>query len=196
MPILTHRIGGTMAVRMNRRMLHISVLHIDTNLINARQKLESVNQLERWYADEVILINMSSIAHAEAQADGNERRTRKANSQIFTVTPAAGDDDPDFKQVETALFPQGAEDKNQRNDVRIICETARYGAILVTSDGASKSQPGGILGNRDKLRHLVRVMSPDEAVDFVRDEIRDRDKFNERVLKEFGGELPPWTGKD
>jgi hypothetical protein len=40
-------------------MLYIPVLHIDTNLINARQKLDAVNQLERWYADRIILIHMS-----------------------------------------------------------------------------------------------------------------------------------------
>jgi hypothetical protein len=33
-------------------MLYIPVLHIDTNLINAPQKLPAVNQLKQWYADE------------------------------------------------------------------------------------------------------------------------------------------------
>ena len=54
---------------MKRRLLYIPVLHIDTNLINARQKLADVNQLEKWCDDEVILINMSATAHGEAQAD-------------------------------------------------------------------------------------------------------------------------------
>src|SRR5262245_4868990 len=71
---------------MNRRLLYIPVLHIDTNLINARQKLDAVNKLERWFEDEVILINISSIAHGEAKADSDERRTRKANQQIYTTT--------------------------------------------------------------------------------------------------------------
>lgn len=31
-----------------RRMLYVPVLHIETNLVNARQKLAAVNQLERW----------------------------------------------------------------------------------------------------------------------------------------------------
>ena len=72
---------------MERRLLYIPVLHIDTNLINARQKLAAINQLEKWYEDEVILINMSATAHGEAQADGNAIRTRKANQNIFTATP-------------------------------------------------------------------------------------------------------------
>jgi hypothetical protein len=80
--------------------------------------------------------------------------------------------------------------------VRIVCEAAKYGAILVTGDGGSKTQPGGILGNRHKLKNVVKILSPDEAMDFVRHRIRERDEFNIRFVKEFGGELPPWTGCD
>lgn len=177
-------------------MLYIPVLHIDTNLINARQKSAAVNQLERWYDDEVILINMSATAHGEAQADGNAMRTRKANQNIFTATPPVAPSDPFFKKVESALFPEDARDENQLNDVRIVCEAAKYAAILVTSDGGSKTQPGGILGNRHKLNNIVKILSPDEAVDFVRQKIQERDEFNVRVAKESGGEPPPWTGHD
>ena len=183
-------------MQLERRMLYIPVLHIDTNLINAQQRLLAVNQLERWYADEVILINISATSHSEAQADGNELRVRKANQQIYTATPAANAADPLYTKVEAALFPDGAKDENQRNDVRIVCETAKYAAILVTADGASKTQPGGILGNRHKLEGFVRILSPDEAVAFVRDKIRERDEFNTQFVKEFGGQLPTWTGKD
>ena len=63
-----------MTFHMERRLLYIPVLHINTNLntnlINARQKLPAVNQLEKWFKDEVILINVSATAHGEAQADG------------------------------------------------------------------------------------------------------------------------------
>jgi len=184
-----------MTIRMERRLLYI-VLHIDTNLINARQKLAAVNQLEKWYDDEVILINMSATAHGEAQADGNAMRTRKANQNIFTATPPVAPTDPLCKKVESALFLDGARDENQLNDVRIVCEAAKYAAILVTGDGGSKTQPGGILGNRHKLKDIVKILSPDEAVDFVRQKIQERDEFNVRFVKEFGSELPPWTGHD
>lgn len=186
----------TPANQMERRLLYIPVLHIDTNLINARQKLPAVNQLEKWFEDEVILINMSATAHGEAKADGHTMRTRKANQNIFTATPPVKPSDPLYQKVESALFPDGARDENQRNDVRIVCEAAKYAAILVTGDGGSKTQPGGMLGNRDKLKGLVQILAPDEAVDFVRQKIRERDEFNVRFVKEFGGELPPWTGRD
>ena len=191
-------VESAMTIRMERRLLYIPVLHIDTNLINARQKLAAVNQLEKWYDDEVILINMSATAHREAQADGNAMRTRKANQNIFTATPPVEPTDPLFKKVESALFPDGARDENQLNDVRIVCEAAKYAAILVTGDGGSKTQPGGILGNRHKLKDFMRILilSPDEALDFVRQKIQERDEFNVQFVKEFGGELPPWTGHD
>ena len=181
---------------MKRRLLYIPVLHIDTNLINARQKLADVNQLEKWCDDEVILINMSATAHGEAQADGNAMRTRKANQNIFTETPPVESNDPQFRKVERELFPDGARDENQLNDVRIVCEAAKYAAILVTGDGGSKKQPGGIRGNRHKLKDFVKILSPDEAVDFVRQKIQERDDFNVRFVEEFGGKLPPWTGHD
>lgn len=179
-------------------MLYIPILHIDTNLINSRQKLAAVNQLEKWFHDGVILINMSGTAHAEAQAGNNALRVAKANQQIFTVTPAADPADAQFKEVEDILFQGGARDENQRNDVRIVIDTIHYQAILVTADGGSKRQAGGILGNRDKLwdRYRVQIFSPDEAIEYVRHKIRERDSFNERVAGEYGGTLPQWAGKD
>jgi hypothetical protein len=183
---------------MERRLLYIPVLHIDTNLINARQKLDTVNQLEKWFADVVILINMSGTAHSEAQAGGNPQRSRKANQQIFTVTPPVHPDEARFKAIEGVLFPDGAKDENQRNDVRIVADAIHYVAILVTQDGGSKSQPGGLLGNRDTLskRFSIQILTADEAVIFVREKIQERDDFNRRIVREFGGELPDWTGKD
>ena len=55
-------------VAMQRRMLYTPVFHLDANLINARQKLDEANQLEKWRDDDVICLVMASIAHAEAQA--------------------------------------------------------------------------------------------------------------------------------
>jgi hypothetical protein len=60
---------------LERRRLYIPVLHIDTNLINARQRLPAVNRLEKWYADGVILINMEGTVRQEALAGNDARRT-------------------------------------------------------------------------------------------------------------------------
>jgi predicted nucleic acid-binding protein len=183
---------------MKRRLLYTPVLHIDTNLINARRKLAAVNKLEKWFADGVILINMSGAARGEALAGGNAQRSEKANQQLFTMTSPAQPDEARFKAIESVLFPGGAKDENQKNDVRIVADAIHYAAILVTQDGGSKSQPGGILGNRDSLatRFAIRILTPDEAVAFVEDKIRERDDFTRESVRQFGGKLPGWTGKD
>ena len=185
-----------MAIEMQRRALYIPVLQIDANLINARQKLPSVTQLEKWADDGIICINMSSTARNEARAGYNSNRTRKADEQIHTLTPAAKANDPIYRKIEAAIFPGGAKNKNQYNDIKIVYEAAKYTAILVTGDGGSKNKPGGILGNRHKLRGMLKILSPEEAVSFIRSKIQERDNFNRRFVNEFGGELPEWTGGD
>jgi hypothetical protein len=186
-----------MTIEMLRRMLYTPVFHIDTNLINARGKLSAMNQIEKWAEEELILVNMSGVSFKEAQAGGNSARTKKALSQIFTLTDEKiNPNDPLYRKIEAALFPEGAKTNNERNDVKIIYEAAYYAAILVTRDGGSRTQPGGILGNRDKLKDIVKILSDFEAVAFIREKISERDEFNQRVSLEFGVDLPEWTGKD
>lgn len=178
-------------------MLYTPVFHIDTNLINARGKLESMNQIERWAKEELILVNMSGVSFKEAQAGGDLARTKKALSQIFTLTDQDIDpNNPLYRKIEAVLFPEGAKTDNERNDVKIVYEAAHYAAILVTRDGDSKTQPGGILGNRASLKDVVKILSDSEAVVFIRTKIAERDDFNRRVNREFGVDLPEWTGKD
>ena len=182
---------------MNPRLLYIPNLHIDTNLINTRQKLLAVNQLEKWYEDRVIIINLSSTSRNEALNGNYVPRIRKVNKQIYTTTPPVEPSDPNFSKVERALFSDGARDNNQRNDVRIVCDAIKYQAILVTNDGGSKKQPGGIIGNREKLKKLIEyIFTPDEAVTYIRKKIKERDERNIQFAKKFGEELPSWTGKD
>jgi len=184
-------------IKMMRREPYMPVIHIDTNLINSRGKLDAMNRLERWADDGLIVINISDTGMSEALAGNDVQRTRKALAQIYTINNISPDtSDPIYKKIESALFPGGATTQNQRNDVAIVCEAAKWGAILVTGDGASKSQPGGILGNRDKIKDYVKIMTADETVAFVRNKLDERDEFNRRVVSECGGELPEWTGKD
>jgi hypothetical protein len=182
---------------MLRRMLYVPIFHIDTNMINARGKLDTMNQIEKWAEKELILVNMSGVSFKEAQAGGNLARTKKALSHIFTMTDDnINPDDPLYRKIEESVFPRGAKTTNECNDIKIIYDAAHYQAILVTRDGGSRKQPGGILGNRDKLKDIVKILSDAEAAEFIRNKITDRDEFNRRVNKELGIELPAWTGKD
>ena len=175
-------------------MLYLMV-HIDTNLIKARQRDVDVNQLERWHQQGVLQICMAGTAWHEAQAGEDQLRIRKAGQQIYTATEAVEPTSVEFRRVESVLFPEGANTQNKRNDVRIVCDAAKYGAILVTNDGGSKKQPGGILGNRDRLGGSPVIKSPKEMVAYVKQKISERDQFNQAIHLHTGQSLPDWDGQ-
>jgi hypothetical protein len=172
--------------------------YIDTNRINARQGLPNMNQLEKWHENRVISIQMAEEAHDEAIRGHSPERTRKARRYIYsTVTRSMQAQYRHIlKDIESILFPGGAQTASQVNDVRIVFNAAYYMAILVTNDGDSSTQPHGILGNRDKLREHVKVMRDSEAVEFVRGQIRQRDERARKVASMTGQPLPEWVGKD
>ena len=188
-------------VNMQRRMLYTPVFHLDANLINARQKLEAVNQLEKWRDEEVICLVMADVAHTEAQAGAGanaEARKRKAASHIFTINDAGeAKEDGTFTKVEKLLWGETVND-NQANDVEVVCEAIKWHAILVTKDGGSESQPGGILGNREELYRQfgVLIYRPEEAVECIRSKVTERDEFNAQVAALTGQPAPGWTGQD
>lgn len=181
----------------DRRFVHVSI-HLDANRINARGQLPKVNQLERWRDDGVILMQMSRTAQGEAAAGHSSLRSLKAHTHIFTLTGDLISSERDQRAaIARALFPDGASNANEENDVDVVFNAAKYEAILVTADGGSKRQPGGILGNRSRLRALgVTVMTDFEAVAFVRAKIRDRDERVEWRAQRDGTPRPSWVGAD
>ena len=182
---------------MERRRLYTPIFHIDTNMINARGKLPAMNKIEAWAENEIILINMSNASFTEAQAGNNLSRIKKALLQIFTlIDNGITESDAMFQNVSNALFPDGIEDDNQRNDVVIVCDAIKNNAILITNDGGSKKQPGGILGNAHKLKDYVKIMRDTEAIEFINSQITRRDNINKQVADHTGEALPEWTGKD
>jgi hypothetical protein len=171
---------------------------IDANRINARQADPYMNQLEKWRDSEVIELIMSESSHQEARAGGDLRRARKASTQIYSMTMAstAGEQE-ELLTIEKILFPGGALTESQRNDVDIVFNSVKYRRILITADGGSRRQPGGILGNRAALASLgARILTAEEAVALVEQKIEERDEMarfsadTERLL------LPDWVGRD
>lgn len=180
------------------RYVYLS-FHLDTNRINARQGLENMNQLEKWQKDGVITLEMSQPSMVEASAGGSAERKQKAAGYIYSFTYAGT---PNEKQlldrIAKILFPQGVENQNQRNDVEIVFNAEKYVHILITNDGGSKSQPGGILGNAEQLRKEigVRVVSDAQAVEMVKKAIEKRDDRARFISANRKLELPDWVGKD
>lgn len=173
------------------------LFHIDSNRINARGSLEAMNQIEKLNDDGVIVIEMPNASYNEASF-GSSVRAAKANSYPYTLpTNDTPDEYAQRKQIETILFPTGANSDDKRNDVSVVFDALKHGAILITNDGASKRQPGGILGNRDRLKKLGIIIFTDaEAVEYLRNLIYQRDQ---RILGHCKNEevpIPEWVGKD
>ena len=156
-------------MNMPERYVYLD-FHIDTNRINAKSRLDFMNILEHWYENDVIFLEMAEVAQNEATKSQNSIRTEKAYSYISTETLASTPDEARMlRKIKVILFPRGVKNINERNDVEILFNAWKYGAILITDDGGSKRQPGGILGNRDKLTALgIQVMRDHEAVEIVK----------------------------
>ena len=170
---------------------------IDANRINSSGRLEYMNTLERWHKDKVIKIKMAQPAQDEA-AHGGHDRARKAYGYIFTMTESRTQKEAELlKRIEGILFPQGASTQNEKNDIEIVFNSWKYGCILVTNDGGSRRQPGGILGNRDKLLDLgIEVLTDEQAVALIKQLIRERDSLERENSNITGQPLPEWVGRD
>lgn len=68
------------------------LFHFDTNLLNANQKIDEINQLEAWNEQEVILIVWSATSQNEALSSNHSRLAKKANTHIYTI---ADETDPE-----------------------------------------------------------------------------------------------------
>ena len=171
---------------------------IDTNAINARQKIDALNQMEKWRADGVIMLLMPEPAYVEAQAGANAERSAKAETQLRTNSSRISPEQHQrFSGIEKAVFPNGVTMDSERNDVEIVYQAADWGYVLVTNDGDSKTQPRGILGARRELAELgVSVMRPEEAMEYVRQRIRNRDERLTSNCAATGTPEPAWLWND
>ena len=141
---------------------------------------------------------MSEVAQDEAFKGGNSARFEKACNYLATVPYADTIEEKRLiKQIMTILFPNGVRNKNEWNDVEIVFNTKKYDSILITNDGDSKKQHGGILGSASKLHLLgIKVMRDQEAVELVASKIKERDKRAKKIAETIGEALPEWIGRD
>jgi len=174
------------------------VFQIDTNRINSKSKIPAMNQLEIWHKNRVILLEMAEVAQDEALVGNDSNRTEKALGYIHSKSLAnTREEQETIHEIVKILFPKGIKTANQANDVEIVFTAGKYNSILITCDGASKSQPGGILGHKDELRKLgIKVMSDIEAVEYIRTLIVARDILVRENCSRTGEPLPDWVGLD
>lgn len=178
------------------------VIHLDTNLINSHRKIHSVNRLEEWGRNGVIELAICLRVQEEATADHDALRTAKAMGQAAWLPCATTEYEKKlWRDIENVVFPRAATSppvrQRQLNDVEILFTAWKCHAILVTRDGASKRQPGGILGSRDALAQLyVKVMTDEEAVQLIINKLLFRDRNAIDCWKVMGRPLPAWVGQD
>lgn len=170
---------------------------LDANRINAHQKDAYVNQLESWHDAGVIFLEMPSHAYEEA-GRCNVERTEKASKYTWISTNDTIGGESEFRRkIETIVFPRGANSKGEKNDIWILFTARQANATLITADGASKTQPGGMLGNAPALAELgIRVVSARAAVEEIKCSIQQRDQLARRVSASTGISLPHWVGQD
>lgn len=180
-----------------RRTVYLRFL-IDTNRINSRQTLPAMNMLEEWQRRGVIEILLPETVADEAARGENQIRRMKVRSFIHTLDDVETDAERERRQrIAELLFPNGTKDQTQLNDAGIVFNADKYGGILITADGGSRRQPGGILGAREGLHALgVRVLTDVEACTLVETRIRERDERARRDAVETGLPVPRWVGAD
>ena len=180
---------------INTRRIDVFI-HIDTNRINSRGGLPFMNKLEKWHNDGVIMMEMSDVAQNEVRGTGNLKMHAKAADYLFTI--ALDSDVITRKKIQAILFPHGAKSIGEKNDVEIVYTAAYYDSILVTNDGNSKSQPGGILGHAKELETLlrVRVMRDSDAVSMIKEKIAYRDSQIQTECNNLNLPSPDWVGCD
>jgi len=158
-----------------------------------------MNRLEHWHEADVIQLDMSEVAQQEAGRDGDQVRSSKAYSYIASETLADTPEEKELlQQIEKILFPTGAKTPNEWHDVEIVFNAKKYFTTLITNDGGSRNQPGGILGHAQELyeKFGIRVMRDNEAVALVEQQIRERDEIAKSMAMTTGEPLPEWVGRD
>jgi hypothetical protein len=141
---------------------------------------------------------MCDVAQDEASKN-NRTRFEKASNYVGPVTLDSQRQSIEFRKIRNILFPNKSTfTRNEDNDVLIVLHAKQSHSILVTNDGGSKRQPGGMLGNKDRLWNEIgiKVVRDTEAVDLVEQKILQRDERARRIAARTGEALPKWLGKD
>jgi hypothetical protein len=179
---------------MIQRKLPLPQYFLDANRVNAKGKLPAMNQLEKWHADGVIMLQFPEPAQNEAEASGNARRTQKARQYWASLTaPTTEEEQERLRKIERIIFGDAPLSPQDRNDALNVFTARKYFAILVTAVRALLQAAARL---RSEFRGLVDVMTDESAVEHVRIRIRERDKMARKEAEYCGCPLPDWVEKD
>jgi len=156
------------------RSLNLRPFFIDTNMINARGRLPFMNLIERWDENDVVTVRLPEDAQDEAEAGFSRNRILKARSYIVPLPLIrTAEEQTKLELIQRVLCGARPMSESDRRDALILFTAVKYYAILITADGASNSQPRGILGAAAELKQAVgaQIMSAADAVKLIRREI-------------------------
>lgn len=141
---------------------------LDTNRINARKNCPFMNVLEDIALRGKCELLMPRVAWGEAKIGKNQKRKEKTWSYFYIGLERTKSQKYWYKEVESIIFPSGARTQNEVNDIWILVTAREMNYSLVTNDGASKTQEGGMLGYRIALNKMgINVLRDYEAVEKV-----------------------------
>ena len=141
---------------------------LDANACNALQQIVELNELERLGRVGTIDLQYTETTWTEAQV-GSALREAKVTRFVFSGLPDLDDlglQQPWRDAIASIVFPNGIRNENQRRDVEALLTVKLAGGCFVTRDGASSTQPGGILGHTAELAAIgIEVLSFSEALE-------------------------------
>jgi len=151
--------------------LNLRLFLLDANACNSRQRIDELTELERLGREGVIELQYTETTWDEARR-GSEPRDEKVAKFLFTGLPAdSAHQGPWREAITRVLFPDGSLNESRKHDVEALLTAKMSGGVFVTRDGASKSQPRGILGSKDELAMLgIEVVNFTQALRIARTE--------------------------
>lgn len=169
--------------------------HLDSNRVNTRGRLSAVSELEEWAAHGAIYLGVSEPIYRELSSGRPDGlRAQKIALQIVDYPVVSSDRSrSELKKIEECVFPGGAKDENESNDVLALFAAMKHMMTFVTEDGVG-GKPRGILTARKGLADLgVLVMTDTEAVEWVRNRMTLIRSNELQSAHREGREPAPWV---
>lgn len=144
---------------------------LDANACNALQRIEELNELECLARARKIDLMYTETTWDEAKFGSLIRRDKVR--QFFFLGLNKDEENhllqqPWREEIGRIVFPHGIKSDCQRHDIEALLTVKMSCGYFVTSDGGSKKQPGGILGNKSQLAILgIEVLNFSEALKYA-----------------------------
>lgn len=184
-------ISGVMRQRVGQPFI------ADSNRVNSRGTLPAMTTLRKWAdAGDIKLVYTEKI-WAELKSSQNDKIQAAARElgALFGYSLDEKEEAEARSKIARIVFPNGLRFDSDRVDVDTIRIAQLWHAIVITNDGDSKTQPGGILGAKSRLHREigVEVMRDFEAEKLVARLIRERDRMEIGFAAKEGREPAAWV---